>query len=61
MGLFVLVISVASSTTWIRQRFLVVVSSRTPLNLFRPPPEPSLNALTPDQVYFNRHPETLAA
>ena len=30
-------ISVASSTTWIRQRFLVVVSSRTPLNLFRPP------------------------
>jgi len=24
------------------------------------PPEPSLNALAPDQVYFNRHPQTLA-
>jgi len=38
-----------------------VVSSCNPLNLFRPPPELSLNALTPDQVYFNRHPEKLAA
>jgi VanZ family protein len=37
MSLLVLVIYVASSTTWIRRRFLFVVISRTSLNLIRPP------------------------